>query len=69
MTAGTSQKLRLVITEGLRVQRGGADPVPYIDASNALTDIGARQNHAVFRRRGCGKTLLLQFSARNLPEL
>lgn len=36
-------KLRLVITENLRVQRGGADPVPYIDVGNVLNDIRARQ--------------------------
>jgi hypothetical protein len=47
--------LRRVITENLRVQRGGADHVPYIDVSNALIDVSARQNHAIFGRRGCGK--------------
>ena len=60
--------LRRVITENLRVQRAGADPVPYIDVSNALSDICARQNHAVFARRGCGKTLLLHHSAKKLPS-
>ena len=60
--------LRRVITENLRVQRAGADPVPYIDVSSALSDICARQNHAVFARRGCGKTLLLHHSAKNLPS-
>ena len=59
--------LRKVINENLRVQRGGADPVPYIDVSHALSDICARQNHAVFARRGCGKTLLLHHSAKELP--
>ena len=59
--------LRKVINENLRVQRGGADPVPYIDVSRALSDICARQNHAVFARRGCGKTLLLHHSAKELP--
>ena len=59
--------LRKVINENLRVQRGGADPVPYIDVSGALSDICARQNHAVFARRGCGKTLLLHHSAKKLP--
>jgi hypothetical protein len=62
------KKLRLVITENLRVQRGGAKPVTYIDTMNALTDICARQNHAVFARRGCGKTLLLHDSGLKLPE-
>lgn len=67
MTSSDSlTKLRLVINENLRVQRGGADPVPYIDVGNVLHDIGARQNHAVFARRGCGKTLLLHHSSRQL---
>lgn len=61
------RKLRTVITENLRVQRGGADPVPYIDVGNVLGDVAARQNHAIFGRRGCGKTLLLHHSAANLP--
>ncbi|MCX6829059.1 MAG: hypothetical protein NT002_07215 [candidate division Zixibacteria bacterium] len=61
------KKLRMVINENLRVQRGGADPVPYIDVANVLSDIAARQNHAVFGRRGCGKSLLLHYSAKNLP--
>src|SRR5882724_2533386 len=61
-------KLRLVINENLRVQRGGADPVPYIDVGSVLNDIGARQNHVVFARRGCGKTLLLHHSSRQLDS-
>jgi hypothetical protein len=61
-------RLRRVINENLRIQRGGAEPVPYIDVSNALSDISARQNHAVFARRGCGKTLLLHHSAKGLAE-
>lgn len=61
-------KLRLVITENLRVQRGGAEPVPYIDVGNVLNDIRARQNHVIFARRGCGKTLLLHHSSRNLDS-
>ena len=55
-------KLRLAINENLRVQRGGAKPVPFIDVSNVLNDVAARQNHAIFGRRGCGKTLLLHHS-------
>ncbi|MBI2605732.1 MAG: hypothetical protein HYW49_06595 [Deltaproteobacteria bacterium] len=54
------QELRRVIQEGLRVQRGGPESVEYVDVSSSLADIGARQNHVVFGRRGCGKTLLLQ---------
>lgn len=61
-------KLRRVINENLRVQRGGADPIPYIDVTNAVGDVISRQNHAVFGRRGCGKSLLLHHSSRNLPE-
>ncbi len=41
--------------------------MPYIDVSNAMNDVKARQNHAIFGRRGCGKTLLLHSSARVLP--
>jgi predicted AAA+ superfamily ATPase len=68
MDDGSLRKLRMVITENLRVQRGGAEPVPYIDAGNVLGDVTARQNHAIFGRRGCGKTLLLQHSSAKLPE-
>lgn len=67
MSPESLRKLRLAINESSRVQRGGARPVPYIDVSNALVDVAARQNHAVFGRRGCGKTLLLQYSATQLP--
>jgi Cdc6-like AAA superfamily ATPase len=63
-----TKKLRIVITENLRVQRGGADPVPYIDVVNVLSDAVARQNHAIFGRRGCGKTLLLHHSAKTLSK-
>jgi hypothetical protein len=66
VTKDKLERLRQVINENLRVQRGGADPVPYIDIANVLSDVSARQNHAVFGRRGCGKTLLLQYSARRL---
>jgi Cdc6-like AAA superfamily ATPase len=61
--------LRTAINENLRVQRGGAKPVPFIDVSNVLNDVGARQNHAIFGRRGCGKTLLLHHSASQLPNV
>jgi hypothetical protein len=61
------KKLRLAINESSRVQRGGADPISYIDVSNSLIDVAARQNHAIFGRRGCGKTLLLHDSAKKLP--
>jgi Cdc6-like AAA superfamily ATPase len=61
-------RLRQVITENLRVQRGGGETPPYIDVSNALPDVKARQNHVVFARRGCGKTLLLHYSASQLDQ-
>jgi hypothetical protein len=60
--------LRTAITENLRVQRGGAEHIPYIDVSNALNDAIARQNHAIFARRGCGKTLLLHQSRAKLDD-
>lgn len=59
--------LRQTILESLRAQRGGARSIPYIDVDHSLTDIAAHQNHAVFGRRGCGKTLLLHRSADLLP--
>jgi energy-coupling factor transporter ATP-binding protein EcfA2 len=64
----TLAKLRRVILETLRVQHGGQESIPYVDVGHALSDIGARQNHAVFGRRGCGKTLLLHHSAKSLPH-
>ena len=57
--------LRTIITENLRVQRGD-EAVQYINLGNSLQDACARQNHAIFARRGCGKTLLLHHSARKL---
>lgn len=60
-------KLRTVITENLRVQRDGK-PIKYVDIGNALQDARAKQNHTIFARRGCGKTLLLHDSARQLPD-
>ncbi len=59
-------KLRQLITENLRIQRGGNEELPYIDVGNALVDASARQNHTIFARRGCGKTLLLHHSTRTL---
>jgi len=61
-------KLRTIIQESLRVQRGSAEQVAYIDTGNVLSDVCARQNHVIFARRGCGKTLLLRYSARRLGE-
>jgi predicted AAA+ superfamily ATPase len=60
--------LQTVITESLRVQRGGADPIEYIDIANALSKANSKQNHVIFGRRGCGKSLLLQQSKRTLDD-
>lgn len=61
------QGLRTAITESLRIQLGGPDHIEYVDPGNFLGDIQSRQNHTVFARRGCGKTLLLHESAKKLP--
>jgi hypothetical protein len=58
-------RLREVITENLRVQRDG-QPIGYINVGTALQDACSKQNHAIFARRGCGKTLLLHDSSRVL---
>ena len=60
------QELRTIVQESLRVQRDSPEPVDYIDVSNAVSDAVARQNHVIFGRRGCGKTLLLHFSAKKV---
>ena len=60
--------LRQKITESLRIQRDSSEAVPYIDAANILVDVCSRQNHAIFARRGCGKTLLLHHSSRSLDD-
>src|SRR5713226_7202212 len=62
------QQLRTIVREGIRVQRGGADPVDYIDAANAVRDAVARQNHVIFGRRGCGKTLLLHEATKRVQD-
>lgn len=61
------ENLRRRITESLRVQRE-TDTIDYIDVGNALADATSRQNHAIFARRGCGKTLLLRTSAARLSD-
>jgi hypothetical protein len=57
-------RLRTIIQESLRVQRGSAERVAYIDTGNVLSHVCARQNHVIFALRGCGKTLLLHYSAK-----
>lgn len=59
--------LRRKIQESLRVQIG-TESIPYIDASHNLDDATARQNHVIFARRGCGKTLLLHSSSRQADK-
>ena len=65
-SAGELAKLRLTITESLRVQQQ-TESIEYINVGHALNDALARQNHAIFARRGCGKTLLLHQSSKGLP--
>lgn len=60
--------LRQHITESLRIQRDTKNSVPYIDSGNFVTDAISRQNHTIFARRGCGKTLLLHYSGKNVNK-
>lgn len=60
------ETLRRIINENLRIQRGSASSVPFIDPAHLLTDACSCQNHAIFGRRGCGKTLLLHHSVTKL---
>jgi hypothetical protein len=62
------ENLRRIVQENIRVQRGGGDPIDYVDVSRALPDIVARQNHVIFGRRGCGKTLLLDTAKQNITS-
>ena len=59
-------QLRQLITENLRIQRGGGSLPNYIDVSHSVVDVTSKQNHAIFARRGCGKTLLLHHSSSKL---
>jgi len=59
---GKLARLRQLITENLRVQKD-TDLIHYVDVGSSLSDALSRQNHAIFARRGCGKTLLLHHSA------
>ncbi|MBN3726067.1 hypothetical protein [Burkholderia sp. Ac-20379] len=60
-------KLRNVINENLRTQIGN-DKVNYISTGHTLSDVTAKQSHCIFARRGCGKTLLLHHSRRQLDN-
>jgi hypothetical protein len=61
-------RLRTTINENIRVQGGGVKPVTYINVGNALSDVRSKQNHVIFARRGCGKSLLLHTSANGLDS-
>ena len=50
-------KLNTLIEENIRVGRD--QPPIYVDVSNNLSRILAKQNHVVFGRRGSGKSTLL----------
>jgi predicted AAA+ superfamily ATPase len=43
-----------------------SDDVKYISSGHTVSDVSARQSHCIFARRGCGKTLLLHQSRREL---
>ncbi|MFP3610920.1 hypothetical protein SB778_12455 [Paraburkholderia sp. SIMBA_050] len=60
-------KLRNIINENLRTQIGN-DKVNYISTGHTLSDVTAKQSHCIFARRGCGKTLLLHHSRRQLDD-
>lgn len=62
------KRLRTVINESIRIQEGIPESVPYIDVGNALSDAASRQNHVIFGRRGCGKSLLLRRSADSVAD-
>ncbi|WP_198665190.1 hypothetical protein [Tropicimonas sp. IMCC34011] len=62
-----SQKLREIITENLRIQRN-SESVEYVDTDSFILDLKAKQNHTIFARRGCGKTLLMFKSAEATSE-
>ncbi len=65
MSSGV-QRLRTIVQEGIRIQRGNPEPVNYVDTANSLNDAVARQNHVIVGRRGCGKTLLLHESEKRV---
>jgi hypothetical protein len=65
VSSGVKQ-LRTIVQEGIRIQRGSPEHVEYVDSANAIGDAVARQNHVIFGRRGCGKTLLLHESEKRV---
>lgn len=62
-------RLRTLITENLRIQKNTTG-VDFVDSRSLISDLAAKQNHVVFARRGCGKTLLLtQSSTRTADDV
>lgn len=59
--------LRAAINENLRIQLYSRN-ISYINSGHVLSDASARQSHCIFARRGCGKTLLLHHSQKQLPK-
>ncbi len=64
VTESQLDSLRTIITENLRVEGATSPDHAYVDVGHALAKAKARQNHAIFGRRGCGKSLLLFESAK-----
>jgi hypothetical protein len=63
-------ELRRLIQENARIQKGLAIQIDYIDVTHSLADAITRQNHVVFGRRGCGKSLLLDRVRKDVgPEI
>lgn len=53
-------ELRRLIQENTRIQKGSSIQIDYVDVTHALADAMTRQNHVIFGRRGCGKSLILE---------
>ena len=62
------RELRRLIQENIRIQRGADAAIDYIDVTTALDDAITKQNHVIFGRRGCGKSLLLHNAKEQLGE-
>jgi Cdc6-like AAA superfamily ATPase len=62
------KNLRRLIQENIRIQRGTDAAIEYIDVTNALDDAITKQNHVIFGRRGCGKSLLLHNAQAQLKD-
>jgi predicted AAA+ superfamily ATPase len=61
-------ELRRLIQENSRIQKGSSIEIDYVDVTHALADAKTRQNHVVFGRRGCGKSLLLEKVRKGLGQ-